>query len=373
MLTIQDINENKKRYAKLDTQSFQYFRAAVLDSEQGIMLVDSGRFMALPDNMIMKYLQLAADVFSTRIDDRALSLQNKEHVGLAGYLQECVEADTITEGAFSEICERIQAKYDYLGKLLVVAFFEAWDVPAKSSDGKKLEDGEVVSKRILVTVAPISVTKMGMEYKENKMIPREKQWIVGKPEMGFLWPSWEGREDKKDRFTYFTADPAKPGHKFMEQGLGTVPVKTATEYREEFEHLVIQGDEDYDAATKYLQEIKDAIEQYYREAQDTPFPNPEMLMDADDLEKIMSAREEIHFVDMDLLDDYEEKFGGKWPKMKWLISEKDIKEAEKRRYKKKIAQLMKNAARKIKKLSSEDEDLVEKLLTEAEKNDRRSV
>ena len=59
--------------------------------------------------------------------------------------------------------------------------------------------------------------------------------------------------------------------------------------------------------------------------------------------------------------------------MKWLISEKDIKEAEKRRNKKRISQLMKNAARKIKKLSSEDEDLVEKLLTEAEKNDRRSV
>ena len=37
MLTIQDINENKKRYAKLDTQSFQYFRAAVLDSEEGIV------------------------------------------------------------------------------------------------------------------------------------------------------------------------------------------------------------------------------------------------------------------------------------------------------------------------------------------------
>ena len=59
--------------------------------------------------------------------------------------------------------------------------------------------------------------------------------------------------------------------------------------------------------------------------------------------------------------------------MKWLISEKDIKEAEKRRNKKRISQLMKNAARKIKKLSPEDADLAEKLLTEAEKNDRRGV
>lgn len=376
MLTIQDINENKKRYAKLDTQSFQYFRAAVLDSEQGIMPVDDGRFLALPENTILKYLQLAADVFSNKIDDRMLSLQTAisgmTELTLADILEESVKGDTITQKAFEEICERIQANYDFISKLLVVAFYEAWDVPAKSSDGKKLEDGEVVSKRILVSVAPVGLTKPGLEYKDGKIMARERQWTVGKPEMGFLWPSWEGREDKKDRFTYFTADPAKPGHKFMEKGLGTMPIKTATEYREEFEQLVMTEEEDHDAAVKYLQEIKDAIEQYYREAQDVPFPNPEMLMDAEDLEKIMSGQE-TYFVDGDLLEDYREQFFGRWPKMKWLISEKDIKEAEKRRNKKRISQLMKNAARKIRKLSPEDADLAEKLLTEAEKNDRRSV
>ena len=376
MLTIQDINENKKRYAKLDTQSFQYFRAAVLDSEQGIMPVDDGRFLALPENTILKYLQLAADVFSNKIDDRMLSLQTAisgmTELTLADILEESVKGDTITQKAFEEICERIQANYDFISKLLVVAFYEAWDVPAKSSDGKKLEDGEVVSKRILVSVAPVGLTKPGLEYKDSKIMARERQWTVGKPEMGFLWPSWEGREDKKDRYTYFTADPSAPGHKFMEKGLGTMPIKTATEYREEFERLVMTEEEDHDAAVKYLQEIKDAIEQYYREAQDVPFPNPEMLMDADDLKKIMSGQE-TYIVDGDLLEDYREQFSGRWPKMKWLISEKDIKEAEKRRNKKRISQLMKNAARKIKKLSPEDADLAEKLLTEAEKNDRRSV
>lgn len=376
MLTIQDINENKKRYAKLDTQSFQYFRAAVLDSEEGIMLVDDGRFLALPENTIMKYLSLAADTFSNKIDDRMLSLQTAisemTELTLADILEESVKGDTITQKAFEEICERIQANYDFISKLLVVAFYEAWDVPAKSSDGKKLEDGEVVSKRILVSVAPVGLTKPGLEYKDSKIMARERQWTVGKPEMGFLWPSWEGREDKKDRYTYFTAEPSKPGHKFMEKGLGTMPIKTATEYREEFEQLVMTEEEDHDAAVKYLQEIKDAIEQYYREAQDVPFPNPEMLMDAEDLEKIMSGQE-TYIVDGDLLEDYREQFFGRWPKMKWLISEKDIKEAEKRRNKKRISQLMKNAARKIKKLSPEDADLAEKLLTEAEKNDRRGV
>ena len=375
MLTIQDINENKKRYAKLDTQSFQYFRAAVLDSEDGIMLVDDGRFLALPENTIMKYLSLAADAFSNKIDDRMLSLQTVTSTmmekNMVDILSESVAQDTISEEAFDEICTRIQANYKFIGKILVVAFYEAWDVPAKSSDGKKLEDGEVVSKRILVSVAPVGLTKPGLEYKNSKIQARERQWTVARPEMGFLWPSWEGREDKKDKFTYFTADPSTPGHGFMEMGLGTMPIKTATEYREEFEQLVMTEEEDHDAAVKYLQEIKDAIELYYREAQDVPFPNPEMLMDADEFGKIM-RRSEFYFKDSALLLDYEEKFEGRWPKMKWLISEKDIKEAE-RRNKKRISQLMKNAAKKIRKLSPEDADLAEKLLTEAEKNDRRSV
>ena len=149
MLTIQDINENKKRYAKLDTQSFQYFRAAVLDSEDGIMSVDDGRFLALPENTIMKYLSLAADAFSNKIDDRMLSLQTVTSTmmekNMADILAESVAQDTITEEAFEEICTRIQINYKFIGKILIVAFYEAWDVPAKSSDGKKLEDGEVVS------------------------------------------------------------------------------------------------------------------------------------------------------------------------------------------------------------------------------------
>ncbi len=376
MLTIQDINENKKRYTKLDTQGFQYFRAAVLDSEEGIMPVDNGRFLALPENTIMKYLSLAADAFSNKIDDRMLSLQavtsTMMEKNMADILAESVAQDTITEEAFEEICTRIQTNYEFIGKILIVAFYEAWDVPAKSSDGKKLEDGEVVSKRILVSVAPVGLTKPGLEYKDGKIQARERQWTVARPEMGFLWPSWEGREDKKDKFAYFTANPSTPGHKFMEVGLGTMPINTATEYREEFEHLIMTEEEDHDAAMKYLHEIKDAIEQYYREAQDVPFPNPEMLMDADEFGKIM-RRSELYFIDSALLLDYEEKFEGRWPKMKWLISEKDIKEAEKRRNKKRISQLMKNAAKKIRKLSPEDADLAEKLLTEAEKNDRRSV
>lgn len=380
MLTIQDINENKKRYAKLDTQSFQFFRAAVLDSEEGIAQVENGRFLALPESTIMKYLSLAADTFSNKIDDKMLSIetvdrklmtwQEQYESSTAEILQESVAKDTITEEAFDEICKRIETHYEFLGKLLVVAFFEAWDVPAKSSDGKKLEDGEIVSKRILVSVAPVALTKPGLEYKNGKITVRDRQWIVGKPEMGFLWPSWEGREDKKDRFTYFTADPTKPGHKFMEQGLGTMPIQTATECREEFERLIISQEDDHDAAVKYLQEVKDAIEQYYREELSFPFPNTEMLMDRDDLEKIMRGAQ-TYLVDNDLLLDYEETFDGRWPKMKWLISEKDIEEAEKRRWRKKISQLMKNAAGKIKKLSPEDADLADRLLAEAEKNEKR--
>lgn len=149
MLTIQDINENKKRYAKLDTQSFQYFRAAVLDSEDGIMPVDDGRFLTLPENTIMKYLSLAADVFSNKIDDRMLSLQTVTSTmmekNMVDILSESVAQDTITEEAFEEICTRIQTNYEFIGKILVVAFYEAWDVPAKSSDGKKL-DGKIFSK-----------------------------------------------------------------------------------------------------------------------------------------------------------------------------------------------------------------------------------
>lgn len=73
MLTIQDVLENKKRYSKLETQNFTYYRAAVIDSETGMEVLPHGRFNMLPDDLIMKHLALAYDAFSKKIDDQMFS------------------------------------------------------------------------------------------------------------------------------------------------------------------------------------------------------------------------------------------------------------------------------------------------------------
>lgn len=284
-------------------------------------------------------------------------------------MHESIKRDTITEEAFYEICQAVHKHYTFLGKLLIMAFSEVWDIPAKAKDGKVLEDGDRVSRRILVVVCPISLAKGGLEYKGGSIIPREMQWVIRRPEMAFLWPSWEAREDCFDKFTYFVADPANPEHRFMETGLGTDPIMTATEYRQKFEEMILKMEEDQDAGNAYLQEIKDAIELHYRIIQNEVAPNPETVMSVNDLEEILSS---IDSCDQALINSYRETFGGKLPKMKWLFSTKDIKEAEKRRNKKKISQLLKKAAKKIKSISPKDE-LVERLMAEAEKNDRRGV
>ena len=375
MLTTQDVMENKKRYAKLETTSFQHFRAAVLDSEKkGVREGERNkRFLNLPDAEIYKWLKLAEGSFSKRLDDQMHSLrvlESKTPLDMKVALAVAAEKGEVTDAVFEEICEHIEKSYGFLGKILVVAFVEFWDVPEKAKDGKTLEDGERVSKRILVTICPVGLTSPGLEFKldEDAVTNADRKWMVGKPETAFLWPSWENREDRKDRIMYFCADPTQPHHKFITEGLGCADIETATEARKKFENMILQTEEDGDAGRAYLQQIKDAIEEYYQEAQNVPFPSPEMLMARETFEEVLIGAQ---ILDEELVDEYDLTFREK-PKMKWLVSEKDIAEAEKRRNKKRLSSLMKDAARELKKLSNGDTELAKRLIAEAEKNERRS-
>lgn len=194
MLTLQDVMENKKRYGKLESTSFLRMRTAVIDSEQGIMPVGEGSFLNLPEETIYKYLKIAYETFSKKVDDQMLSLYagGGENNPMLRALMSAAETELRDETDAECIYQLIAERYNFLGKILVILFYEAWDIPERAKDGKILEDAGGVSKRIICSICQIKLTAPGLEFREGRIRQRERDWVVGKPEAGFLWPSWEG-------------------------------------------------------------------------------------------------------------------------------------------------------------------------------------
>ena len=59
----------------------------------------------------------------------------------------------------------------------------------KTSDNLKLDESEEVYEYLLVSVCPVALSKPGLGYRadENRIGARIRDWVVGQPELGFLY------------------------------------------------------------------------------------------------------------------------------------------------------------------------------------------
>lgn len=368
MLTVMDIEDNKKRYAKLGTASFMQLRAAVIDSEEGILTTMEKPFMALEDDKVYKFLKIANESFSKKIDDQMLSLTIRKDAYSKMVLKGLVESELKDEEILNVLYQEIEKKYGFLGKILVTVMYEAWDVPKRAKDGKKLEDSEYISRRVLCTICPINLTKPGLEYHQAEGLrARNRDWVVDKPEAAFLWPAWEGGEDNPNKILYYTKDPSDTQHDFMESSLETLPIETATEVRKAFDKLIEKNIFDEDKLLTTKEAIKKEIWNKYLDIQKITGGDTEGLLFEDDLQVIL---EDAGIQNTELISrivaDYNKRFLAK-PKIKWLLTDKDIIAAELRKKKEEYNKLMNKAAKEIKTLGGNTE-LADQLNEAAHRN-----
>lgn len=69
-----------------------------------------------------------------------------------------------------------------------------YDVPAISSDRRKLEDGEVVYQSLLFAICPAQLSKPTLGYDDGEGVTElTRRWTIGAPAEGFLYPSFNDR------------------------------------------------------------------------------------------------------------------------------------------------------------------------------------
>ena len=85
--------------------------------------------------------------------------------------------------------------YDYVGNYLILIFHDAYDVMTKTSDNDKLDESEEVYEYLLCAICPVNLTKPGLGYREdeNRIGPRIRDWVVGAPDTGFVFPAFTDR------------------------------------------------------------------------------------------------------------------------------------------------------------------------------------
>lgn len=125
---------------------------------------------------------------------------------------------------------------------LVLLMYDAYDIPVRSSDGEQDHDrSDEMFGYIICAVCPVKQNKPALAYVpgDEDFHSKSADWVVGNPELGFMYPAFEERSANAYRAMYYTRDAGALNEAFVQSVFGTDLVMPAKEQNETFQ-VVLQ-------------------------------------------------------------------------------------------------------------------------------------
>ena len=98
--------------------------------------------------------------------------------------------------------------YDYVGNYLILIFHDAYDVMTKTSDNDKLDESEEVYDTCCARSARSTYqTGTWLPRGRKPHRPRIRDWVVGAPDTGFVFPAFTDRSTDIHSVMFYTRIP----------------------------------------------------------------------------------------------------------------------------------------------------------------------
>lgn len=289
-----DIMELKRRFKK-DACTFTRLCGCYVDGERNKITTFGETFLNLEEEEFFKYLEISKKVLSGTVGNNILNLKfplEEEGVGgkqqfLMGLRASALKNPELMETFYDLVIEN----YSYAGNYLILVFHDAYDVMTKTSDQNKLDESEEVYEYLLCAICPVSLSKPGLGYREdeNRIGPRIRDWVVGAPDTGFVFPAFSERSADIHSIMFYTKDAKAPHNEFVECGLGCTSKFTATEQKLTFQGMVkhVIGEDDDTAKAMFL-DIQENLNNLIPVSEDeTQEPEP-VLVTAETISSVLS-------------------------------------------------------------------------------------
>lgn len=121
---------------------------------------------------------------------------------------------------------------------LILLAQESYDVPFRTRNDEALDDAsDTVYSYLLCAVCPMREGKPGLGYvpNENALHVKTAGRLAAPPEVGFLWPAFDGRAANLYNALYYVRRPELLHGEFISGVFGAQPPLSAPEQREAFE------------------------------------------------------------------------------------------------------------------------------------------
>lgn len=241
-ITKRDVLELKRRLKKNDC-TFGQMCGCYVNSSKNVVTKFEQCFLDLEEEEFYKYLEIAKKTLSGTLGNNLLELEfdrTDEAESIQQYLLTLKASKLKNSELLDRLYERVMQHYACEGNYLILIFHDIYDVMTKTSDRNKLDESEEIYEYVICALCPVELSKPGLGYREqeNRIGARDRDWVVGLPDLGFVYPAFSQRGSDIHAVMYYTKN-AKDSHaEFIENVLGCVAQRTATEEKLVFESIV---------------------------------------------------------------------------------------------------------------------------------------
>ena len=325
-----EIPEIKRRFKK-ESCTFTRMCGCYVDAEKHKVVNFGQTFLNLEDEEFYKYLEIAKKVLSGNVGNNLLTLdiplEEEQSGGKQQFLMGLRESKLKNDDLMERFYDLVIDSYDYAGNYLILVFHDAYDVMTKTTDNNKLDESEEVYEYLLCAICPVSLSKPGLGYRadENRIGPRIRDWVVGAPDTGFVFPAFNDRSTDIHSLLFYTRDTKEPHSEFMEYGLGCGSKRTATEQKNLFSHIVKHalGDDD-ENSNDVLLDLQQKMSDYIEEQAVFVDEETGVILEGDELEKLMADTGISDDAASTIKEAYTEKFSSQLPEVAHLIDPKSL-------------------------------------------------
>ena len=185
-------------------------------------------------------------------------MDSPEHQLLTALKDEALKNEDTVSYFFQQIIANLHMEDHYL----ILLMHDGYDVPyrSKEDDSKVADMSDEVFHYILCSVCPVKLTKPTLSYDpgQNDFRSKESDWIVGAPEMGFLFPAFEERAANIYEALYYTRDTAVNHDDFVNTVFQSELPMPADQQKELFQ-AILQETLEEDCSMEVMQAVHDQV------------------------------------------------------------------------------------------------------------------
>lgn len=374
MLRNKDILELKRRFKK-ESCTITRMCGCYVDANKNKIVELNETFLNLEDEEFFKYLEIAKKALSGTIGNNLLELsfakEEEEPGGKQQYLLGLRESGLKNPDLLEHLYDMIIDNYDYVGNYLILIFHDAYDVITKTNDDLKLDESEEVFTYLLCAICPVNLSKPGLGYRAdlNRIGIRIQDWVVGAPDVGFLFPSFVERSTDIHALTYYVRDARDSHRDFIEAALGCGAKRTATEEHNTFSSIVKTAIapiiENSDEMLINIQEkLNDIAEEHEAAMEDLVVVEPEDFTLTPEIIKEVFADSDIPDAAVaQIQNHFTEEFREQPPVVKNLVNEKAIEKNNKEKKEIKLLEEVASLKQELKDTRQENEEKAEQIET----------